>query len=192
MVSHSLVVGYHGCDVSVARKVIALKDTLHPSQNPWDWLGHGYYFWEDSPARARRWAEAEGKRRNSKIKHPAVLGAVIDLGNCLNLADAEALKQVGAAHAAYLQICAETGAPAALNRGAELRARYLDCAVMETLHHLRQAESRLAFDTVRGFFIEGRELYAGAGFRELDHVQICVRSLDQIIGFFWPRSSTPE
>ncbi len=187
MVSHSLVVGYHGCDVHVARKVISLKDSLHPSQNPWDWLGHGYYFWEDSPERARRWAEAESKRRSSKIKHPVVLGAVIDLGNCLNLADAEALKQVRAAYDTYLQICAETSAPVAQNRGSELRARYLDCAVMESLHQLRHEEGKLAFDTVLGFFIEGRELYAGAGFRELDHIQICVRSPKQIIGCFWPR-----
>ena len=63
---------------------------------------------------------------------------------------------------------------------------------METLHHLRQEEGKPVFDTVRGFFIEGRELYAGAGFRELDHIQICVRSLNQIIGFFWPQSSTAE
>jgi hypothetical protein len=89
MVSHSLVVGYHGCDIRVARKVIALKDSLHPSHNPWDWLGHGFYFWEDSPARARRWAEDESKQHGSKIKHPAALGAVIDLGHSLNLADAE-------------------------------------------------------------------------------------------------------
>lgn len=188
MVSHSLVVGYHGCDVRVARKVIALKDSLHPSQNPWDWLGHGYYFWEDSPARAKSWAVAESKRRGSKIKHPAVLGAVIDLGNCLNLADAAALKQVGAAHDEYERLCQAGGIERATNRGPDLRARFLDCAVMESLHQLRHEEGKPAFDTVRGFFIEGRELYAGAGFRELDHIQICVRSLDQIIGFFWPRS----
>ena len=187
MVSHSLVVGYHGCDDAVARKVISLKESLLPSQNPWDWLGHGFYFWEDSPARAVQWAEAESKRRGSKIQHPAVLGAVIDLGNCLNLADAEALNQVRAAHDAYRQICAENGAPVAQNRGLELRARHFDCAVLETLHQLRQEEGKIPFDTVRGFFIEGRELYAGAGFRELDHIQICVRSHKQILGCFWPR-----
>ena len=60
---------------------------------------------------------------------------------------------------------------------------------MQSLHQLRQEEGKPSFDTVRGFFIEGRELYAGAGFRELDHIQICARSLDQIIGFFWPRPS---
>jgi len=121
MVSRSLVAGYHGCDIRVARKVISLKDSLHPSQNRWDWLGHGLYFWEDSLTRARRWAEAESKQRDSKIKHPAVLGSVIDLGNCLNLADAEALKQVGAAHDAYLQICAETGDAHSNERRSECR-----------------------------------------------------------------------
>lgn len=189
MVSHSLVVGYHGCDVRVAQKVISLKDSLHPSQNPWDWLGHGFYFWEDSPVRAQRWAETESKRPGSKIKRPAVLGAVIDLGNCLNLADAEALKQVKAAHDAYEKFCDSAGIEKPKNRGQDLRVRFLDCVVMETLHQLRKAENKAAFDTVRGFFIEGRELYDGAGFRELDHIQICVRSPKQIIGFFWPQTA---
>lgn len=187
MVSQSLVVGCHGCDVHVARKVISLKDSLHPSQNPWDWLGHGYYFWEDSPARGMRWAEEESRRRDSKIKNSAVLGAVIDLGNCLNLADADALKQVRVAHNEYERFCSAAGIEKGRNRGPDLRARYLDCAVMELRHQLRRGEGKPAFGTVRGSFLEGRELYAGAGFRELDHIQICVRSLDQIIGFFWPR-----
>jgi hypothetical protein len=187
MVSHSLVIGYHGCDLRVARKIIALKEQLKPSQNAWDWLGHGRYFWEDSHNRAERWAREESHQKNSKIKKPVVLGAIIDLGNCLNLADAEALKQVKVAHDVYLQICGETGAPVAKNRGAELRARYLDCAVMQTLHQLREEDGHQPFDTVRGFFMEGRELYAGAGFRELDHIQICVREPKQIVGCFWLR-----
>ena len=187
MVSHSLVLGYHGCDLRVARKVISLKDSPRPSHNPWDWLGHGFYFWEDNPARAMRWAVAERQRSDSRIKQPAVLGAVIDLGNCLNLTDAEALNQVKVAHDEYERLCHTAGIEMARNRGPELRARYLDCAVVELLHQLRQEEKKPAFDTVRGFFIEGKELYINAGFRELDHLQICVRSLEQIVGFFWPR-----
>jgi hypothetical protein len=58
---------------------------------------------------------------------------------------------------------------------------------MEWLHRFRKAEHKRKLDTVRGFFIEGKPLYENAGFRELDHIQICVRSLKQIIGFFWPR-----
>ena len=41
---------------------------------------------------------------------------------------------------------------------------------------------------VRGFFVEGQELYSGAGFRELDHIQICARSPKQINGYFLPRN----
>ena len=96
---HSLVVGYHGCDDSLVQSVVTGKDDLKPSQNAWDWLGHGIYFWEDSRARALRWAEAESRRRGSKIKTFAVLGAVIQLGNCLNLTETESLVLVkDAAH----------------------------------------------------------------------------------------------
>jgi hypothetical protein len=187
MVSHSLVIGYHGCDQRIARKVIALDEHLKASQNAWDWLGHGIYFWEESPSRAQRWAEVESRRRGGKIKFPAVLGAIIDLGNCLNLAEAEALTQVKIAYEEYVESCRSAGIETARNSGPGLRLRYLDCAVMETLQQLRHEENKQPFDTVRGFFIEGQQLYADAGFRELDHVQICVRSPRQIIGCFWPR-----
>ena len=97
MLSHSLVIGYHGCDRRVAKQVVAGRDDLKPSQNAWDWLGHGIYFWEDSHNRALRWANEETKQRGSKIKSPAVLGAVIDLGNCLNLSETDALALVKSA-----------------------------------------------------------------------------------------------
>jgi hypothetical protein len=189
MVSHSLVIGYHGCDVAMARRIVSGNSDLKPSENAWDWLGHGAYFWEDSQARALRWAESENRRFGSTIQKPAVLGAVINLGNCLNLTDAEALALVKGAHLAYTQLCAASGVDTPKNRGPELRARYLDCAVIETLHQLRHEEGNHPFDTVRGFFVEGRELYPAAGFRELDHVQICVRSPKQVIGYFLPRQA---
>ncbi len=189
MRSQSLVIGYHGCDRTLVEKVVAGSDDLKPSQNAWDWLGHGIYFWEDSCARALSWAETEAQRRGSKLKIPAVLGAVIQLGNCLNLTETEALSLVKSAHLTYTRLCTSTGSPALANRGQELQVRFLDCAVIETLHQLRQEEAKQPFDTVRGFFVEGRELYPGAGFRELDHIQICVRSSRQIIGYFLPRQT---
>lgn len=179
MVSLSLVLGYHGCERSVAERVIAGGDGLRTSRNRWEWLGHGIYFWEDSPARALRWAK-EGTR---KIKQPAVVGAVIQLGHCLNLADAEALGYVKAAHDAYRETCRASDVEPAQNRDP---VRSLDCAVIETLHGLREKEALPAFDTVRGFFMEGQPVYPEAGFRELDHVQICVRNPRQIIGYFRP------
>lgn len=188
MPSRSLVVAYHGCDRSLVESVVAGKAALKPSRNAWDWLGHGIYFWEDSRARALRWAEAEAQRRGSKIKNPAVVGAVIQLGNCLNLTETEALVFLKDAYRTYLKLCADSSLPPLTNRGAQLQVRFLDCAVIETLHQIRLREGKRPFDTVRGFFPEGRELYPGAGFRELDHVQICVRSPEQIIGYFLPRA----
>lgn len=108
--------------------------------------------------RAKRWAEAESKLPGNKSKRPAVLGSVFDLGNYLNLADAEALKQVRAAHDEYARLCDSAGIQKANNRGPDLRARYLNCPVMESLHQLNQVEGELAFDSVREIFIEGPAL----------------------------------
>jgi len=57
MVSRPLVLGYHGCDLALAQKIVSGEEKMWGSENPWDWLGHGTYFWEDSPARALHWAE---------------------------------------------------------------------------------------------------------------------------------------
>ena len=172
---------------SVADAVVSGTIDIKRSENPWDWLGHGSYFWEDSPTRARQWAVEEARKPNGKIKNPAVLGAVIHLGHCLNLVDTGALELVRAAYEGYRALCKATGQREAVNRGANLGARELDCAVMETLHVLRKEQGLPEFQTVRGFFVEGIELYPKAGFRSLDHVQICVRSPDQILGYFHPR-----
>ena len=189
-VSRPLALGFHGCDKAVAEEVVLGKEKLRLSERPWDWLGHGVYFWEDSPARALRWAVDQSKGSRGAIKTPAVLGAIIDLGNCLNLIDAEALSLVRAAHDSYVGICNATGTEILTNKGQGLRARYLDCAVIETLHRLHEEVGGPRFDSVRGFFIEGSELYPGAGFRELDHIQICVRSASSILGYFLPPDST--
>ena len=73
------------------------------------------------------------------------------------------------------------------NKGQDGKARGLDCAVIETLHQFRADTGKSQFDTVRSFFLEGNELYPGAGFRELDHVQLCVRTAHSIKGYFLPR-----
>jgi len=65
--------------------------------------------------------------------------------------------------------------------------RYLDCAVITHLHQLLLRSGQPAYDTVRGMFTEGGDLYAGAGFREKNHVQIAVRNQSRITGVFIPR-----
>ncbi len=47
MLSHSLAIAYHGCDRNLAGRIVAWETELKPSENAWDWLGHGIYLWED-------------------------------------------------------------------------------------------------------------------------------------------------
>jgi hypothetical protein len=187
MVSRSLVLGYHGCDEATAVKVVNGQERQIRSENDYDWLGSGFYFWEDSCARALKWAEDQFTKPEPKIKKPAVLGAIIDLGNCLNLIDSEHLDLVKIAHRTYLDLCKISALDPAQNKGKDLRARYLDKAVFETLHRLRLEAGEAPFETVRAFFVEGEPLYENAGLRCLDHIQICVREPNNIIGYFHPR-----
>ena len=187
MVSRSLVLGYHGCDLAVAEKIVSGRIQQRPSTNEYDWLGSGFYFWEDSHARALRWAHDQARKKEGKIKTPAVLGAIIDLGNCLNLIDAGHLDLVKAAHKGYLEFCATSGMKPLKNKGLDFRARYLDKVVFETLHNLRKEKKEQPFDTVRAFFVEGEPLYENAGLHSLDHIQICVRDSRKIVGYFLPR-----
>jgi hypothetical protein len=180
-----LIFGFHGCDESVA-KLMFDGGELRPSKNPWDWLGHGTYFWERSTARAMRWAKEMAKSPHSTIKKPTVIGAIINLGNCLDLADPDSAELVTAAYQQYHDLCTLSDVPPARNQGEESKARFLDCAVMNHLHWMRESEGYTPFDTVRGFFNEGQPVYPTAGLRSLDHVQICVRNPKCILGFFKP------
>ena len=75
-----------------------------------------------------------------------------------------------------------------INKGntTDLLQRELDCAVIETLHKSIKLTGGKEFESVRGVFWEGEELYPNAGFREKDHIQICIRNLNCIKGYFLP------
>jgi hypothetical protein len=61
-------------------------------------------------------------------------------------------------------------------------------AVIENLHPERDERGQKPFDSVRGVFVEGNELYPGAGFNDKNHIQICIRNPNCIKGYFLPRS----
>ncbi|MFN0076275.1 MAG: hypothetical protein ACKVY0_07360 [Prosthecobacter sp.] len=185
MLPPQIIFGYHGCDVSIARMILN-GGVLRSSTNPWDWLGHGIYFWERSFTRAMQWAHEISRLPHSPIKRPAVIGAIINLGHCLDLADPDSAELVATAYKNFMAECRTTGVEPARNKGPESKARFLDCAVVNHLHHLTHQAARPAFDTVRGFFNEGQPVYPTAGLRSLDHVQVCVRNPKCILGYFSP------
>ena len=51
------VLGFHGYDKTVTEKVFSGEAELKSSDNDYDWLGHGIYFWENNPERALEFAQ---------------------------------------------------------------------------------------------------------------------------------------
>lgn len=125
-----IVVGFHGCDREVALAVVTGKTRLTPSRNAFDWLGHGIYFWEDDRMRALEWAAPKTSRRKRPNFARAVLGAVVDLTNCLNLVETEAYALVAEAFEALKAHCEAIGQPLPTNGGFLEGARYLDCSFL--------------------------------------------------------------
>lgn len=188
----SFVLGFHGCDKAVVDQLVSGKTKLKTSTNAYDWLGHGIYFWENNPQRALEYAhqiQNNPERCKEKIKVPDVVGAVIDLGHCLNLLDAKSIQVLEKAYDNYVAASREAGWPLPVNKdpdgSGDLLLRPLDCAVIQHLHALRREPPvEPAFDTVRGMFSEGDRLYKGAGFRKKSHIQIAVCNPNCIKGYF--------
>jgi len=189
----SVVIGYHGCDQNVAESILAGKEEVRSSTNTYDWLGSGAYFWENNPARALSWATLLAKSNSKKIQNPAVIGAIIDPGNCLDLAEESSLKLVKAAFEIFSVISHISDLPLPVNEPGykgdlDLVKRHLDCAVVNFLHESRAAEGLAAYHTVRAPFSEGGELFKGSKLMDKTHVQWCVRDPRRsIIGYFRPR-----
>ena len=181
----AFVLGYHGCDESVAERLFA-GEPFQKSINDYDWLGHGIYFWEANPRRGREFAaELRDASWGPDITTPAVVGAIIDLGHCLDLMTSAGIRQIQAAYETYISNC-ETAGYEPLKNSTDIHKlrRPLDCAVFAHLHEIRTDNNESAVDTVRGIFVEGDPVYEGAGFHEKTHIQICVRDISSIKGVF--------
>lgn len=194
------VLGYHGCDQAIAEKVLSGSDDVVVSTNSHDWLGSGAYFWENNPARAYSWAQflaTKPRQDGGKIKIPAVVGAIIDPGNCLDLAEKSSLDLVRLAYDDYTRVCESGGVELPVNEKGfqgdqDLVKRHLDCAVLNFLHGLREALGHSPFDTIRAPFLEGGDLFPGSKLAAKSHVQWCVREPHRnIIAYFRPRDIAP-
>jgi hypothetical protein len=129
--------------------------------------------------------------KEGKFKEPAVIGAVLDLGHCLNLTDyaSKDILQKGYEILVLKHEMLDLPLPknCVLDEGGYTLLRDLDCAVIQQIHMFNEEENLPSFDSVRGVFTEGKPAYPGAGFREKTHIQICIRNPNCIKGYFCPR-----
>ena len=178
----TFVLGYHGCDRQAGERILQGRP-FRPSNNDYDWLGPGVYFWEANPQRGLDFARETASRKGSNINQPFVIGAVIELGLCLDLTTSAGIEWVKIAYAS-LAASSVVGAVELPRNSADRLRRNLDCAVIRRLHNILEAESLPAVDTVRGVFTEGKPIYPDAGFDAKTHIQIAVRNLESIKGVF--------
>lgn len=183
----NLIIAFHGCDEQTFNAVVRNGESLKPSTNEYDWLGNGAYFWEQNYERGLSWAKEQQKR--GALEKPAVIGAVIDLGYCLNLTDSRYIDLLRNEYELMKEEFNLLGIKMPENEGktSDKLFRKLDCAVIEHLHASMADSENEPFDSVRGLFMEGRPIYEGSGFFAKTHVQICVRNPNCIKGYFDPR-----
>jgi hypothetical protein len=186
--SSSFVLGYHGCDRDVGEALLAHSRQFKPSENDYDWLGGGTFFWEANPVRGLEFAlQLQARRQGTfnEIREPYVIGAILDLGFCLDLMSSTGMKAVQQSYRELSEAFAKASKGLPSNeRGEDLLFRRLDCAVINYMHAIRKRTGDIPFDTVRGLFVEGEPAYPGAGFRAKTHTQICVRNPECIKGAF--------
>jgi hypothetical protein len=178
------VIAYHGCDAKVAKRLLD-GEPFKKSENDYDWLGTGVYFWEYGADRALQFAKDQKAR--GKVRTPAIVGALLQLGNCFDLMDTRFTADLPRAFAMLKKLHAREGRLLPQNGGPtpDKLLRRRDCAVLN--FYLAGLEtSGIVYDTVRCGFVEGPRAYSGSGIRRQSHVQIAVRNPACVIGIFRP------
>ena len=198
----NMIIGFHGCEASVRDALLNNPNEIKISRKPFDWLGHGMYFWENNYERALQWAQ--DKKSRGAIKEPAVIGAVLYLGICCDFLDKKYIQLLAQSFVGMKERYSKSGKLLPSNKDMpndlhkDKIMRHLDCAAIEFLHnriftevqHDMQTKGysdHKIFDTTRGVFTEGGPAFQGAGLFAKSHIQICVRNPNCIQGFFMPR-----
>lgn len=193
MTARSLVVAYHGCDVTVRDDLVTGRLAhLSHSRNPYDWLGAGSYFFENDLERAHIFAKASadapGQLYTAKpIATPAVVGAVLNVSNWLDMTHQEGIQLFKEADVAFVSGLEASKAQVPVNAPAhegdvDILHRSRDRAVFGFIHDQRPGE----FDAVRGAFAQGDHVSDNSGFRLRTHVQIALRNDKCVLGWFLP------
>lgn len=186
MAHHSLnpniILGYHGCDKSVGNRILD-GEPFKESNNDFDWLGPGVYFWEANPDRALSFAKEQKSR--GRIKEPFVVGAALTLGNCIDTLNEASILALKEAHDTLKKSLRLHKQPMPKNSGGkDLLLKRLDCAVVIMLHEMQREEGHDEADSLRGLYHKGSRLYPRSAFYAKSHVQICVRNHACIKGVF--------
>jgi hypothetical protein len=156
-------IGFHGTSVDAAQRI--LSSGFRISRNDYDWLGDGAYFFQDAPLRAWEWAR---KRFGAEA---AVIGAEIDLTDCMDLFDARWHDVIREAYSDLVRRLNQEGRTLPRQTSG---AHRLDRAVINrTVGALD--DRGILVRAVRAAFIEGEPLFPESALWNQTHIQIAVR-----------------
>jgi membrane protease subunit (stomatin/prohibitin family) len=162
-------IGFHGTSVEAAQRILSTGFEI--SRNEYDWLGDGAYFFQDAPARALEWAL---QRFGANA---AVIGAEIDLDDCIDLLDIPWEQVILTAFDGFIGELTRAGKPIPRQTAG---AHRLDRYVIDYLA-TRMAADGMLVRSVRAVFPEGKPLFPGSALLSRSHVQIAVRDRSAVI-----------
>lgn len=189
-----IVRAFHGTTLSSARAILSGNSPFRPSANAHDWLGHGIYFFEESQTLALDWAIRRVREAASagNVEEPAVIGADLQLDDCLDLASADWGPALGLIHQKLAgTVQPQHGPVVTTAAGSQLvladkpmpgntfALNFTDCAVVDALV---QDQRRLGrrITSKRSAFAYGSQLYQNSYLLSGTHVQIAVMDLSVV------------
>jgi hypothetical protein len=161
------IYGYHGTSQTKATSILA--SGFRVSDNNYDWLGTGIYFFQDAPLRAHQWATQQYP------SEPAVIRAHLRLENCIDLFDVGWQPLLKAVYNGFAREYQSDGQPLPVQNPDRSKAHRLDCAFLNySVEFL--AELGQTVESIRASFVEGERLFPGSAIFDLAHVQIAIRN----------------
>lgn len=177
---HRTVIGFHGTGMASAERLVAGEDFQASDQDD-EWFGKGIYFWEHAFKQAWSWAKI-----HKTYPVPAVIGAVIRLGNCFDLLDPG---NVTILRGFYEKMVAEMDANDITPPLNVRTHRKLDCALFN-LFYSDCEEAGKPLDTSRAVYVPTSRLKRvckGSWISEETHIQVCVRNPESILAVWHVR-----
>lgn len=175
-----IVIGYHGTDEASAERLVHGEE-FAASDRDNEWFGRGVYFWEHAPKQAWWWSKSV-----RKAKKPAVVGALIRLGNCLDLLDSENVTILKAFKNSLELSLAEESIALPQNNRKDMR---LDCTVFNAFYAASDVAER-PIDTARAVYVPTgtkKRIWEKSWINEQSHLQLCVRNPRSILAVWHVR-----
>lgn len=181
MNKHFTIRALHATTQDIATTI--LQEGFKNSQNSYDWLGSGIYFFQEAPNFAYHWATQD--RKEGQLDDVALIAADIDVTGFIDLLDYE---WGGTLKDTYRSLD-EQGDPdfrkvqerqQEFVLGSDKRqGHWLDRYVLEASVTMLEAND-IYITGIRSAFWEGSRLYPKSHLMDRQHIQIAVREVSAI------------